>query len=165
MHSGLLGDRSRALAPDWHLELREGGLHYEADIDLGSTAAGSSGIAHPSVTRHIYDVTLPFTARLGRLTETGQHFLLTFICSPHSAREGGRYMFISRNYGLDEPDERFCAQTPIIHEQDRRVVEAQRPEELPLDLSAELHLRGPDGAAVEYRRMLRELGLEGALTA
>jgi vanillate O-demethylase monooxygenase subunit len=36
-------------------------------------------------------------------------------------------------------------------------VEAQRPEELPLDLSEELHLRGPDRTAVEYRRRLREL--------
>jgi hypothetical protein len=31
---------------------------------------------------------------------------------------------------------------------------------LPLDLSEELHLRGPDTAAIEYRRRLRELGVD-----
>jgi hypothetical protein len=46
-----------------------------------------------------------------------------------------------------------------VIEQDRRMVEAQRPEELPLDLSAELHLKGTDSAAVEYRRSLARLGL------
>ena len=46
----------------------------------------------------------------------------------------------------------------LFFEQDRVIVEAQRPEELPLDLSEELHLRGPDSTALEYRRRLRELG-------
>ena len=41
-----------------------------------------------------------------------------------------------------------------ILEQDRPVVEAQRPEELPVDLGAELHIRGPDRASVLYRKWL-----------
>jgi hypothetical protein len=47
-----------------------------------------------------------------------------------------------------------------VTEQDRVIVEAQRPELLPLDLSEELHLRGTDAAAVEYRRALKRLGVE-----
>jgi hypothetical protein len=30
---------------------------------------------------------------------------------------------------------------------------------LPLDLSEELHIKGPDAVAVQYRRMLAELGV------
>ncbi len=41
-------------------------------------------------------------------------------------------------------------------EQDREIVETQRPEELPLDLSEELHLRGPDAGTLAYRQMLGE---------
>jgi len=48
----------------------------------------------------------------------------------------------------------------LTFEQDRAIVELQRPEELPLDLSEELHLRGPDTPAIEYRRRLRELGVD-----
>ena len=44
--------------------------------------------------------------------------------------------------------------------QDRAIVESQRPEELPLDLTAELHLRGTDAGALSYRRMLRDRGVE-----
>jgi hypothetical protein len=36
-------------------------------------------------------------------------------------------------------------------------VESQRPEELPIDLSAELHVRGADKVSLEYRRWLIEL--------
>jgi hypothetical protein len=45
--------------------------------------------------------------------------------------------------------------------QDQRMVGEQRPEELRLDLSAELHLKGTDAAAVEYPRSLARLGLGG----
>ena len=31
---------------------------------------------------------------------------------------------------------------------------------LPLDLAEELHLRGPDTPALEYRRRLKQLGVE-----
>ena len=45
-----------------------------------------------------------------------------------------------------------------IFEEDRAIVESQRPELLPLDLQAELHLRS-DRMAIGYRTWLRQLGL------
>ena len=47
-----------------------------------------------------------------------------------------------------------------ILEQDLVILKEQRPEELPLDLSEELHLKGPDAVALAYRRLLAELGVE-----
>ena len=47
-----------------------------------------------------------------------------------------------------------------IYQQDFVVVGNQRPEELPLDLSEELHVKGPDAIALEYRRFPAELGVE-----
>jgi hypothetical protein len=67
-------------------------------------------------------------------------------------------MFLARNYALDESNEKFRKFSMEVAEQDRVIVESQRPEDLPLDLSEELHLRGPDNCAVVYRRMMRELG-------
>ena len=43
---------------------------------------------------------------------------------------------------------------------DRAIVEEQRPEELPVDLAEEMHVRGPDDPAVVYRRALASLGIE-----
>ena len=50
--------------------------------------------------------------------------------------------------------------TNTIGNQDKPIVENQRPEELPLDLTEELHVKGPDAVALAYRRFLRELGVE-----
>jgi phenylpropionate dioxygenase-like ring-hydroxylating dioxygenase large terminal subunit len=46
-----------------------------------------------------------------------------------------------------------------ILDEDRAIVESQRPELLPLDLQAELHLRS-DRVAIAYRTWLRQLGLK-----
>ena len=38
--------------------------------------------------------------------------------------------------------------------------EEQRPEELPVDLAEEMHVRGPDDPAVVYRRALATIGVD-----
>ncbi|MGH7763637.1 MAG: aromatic ring-hydroxylating dioxygenase subunit alpha, partial [Candidatus Dormibacteraceae bacterium] len=45
-----------------------------------------------------------------------------------------------------------------IFAQDLPILESQRPELLPLDLQAELHLRS-DRTAIAYRRWLKQLGV------
>ena len=51
-----------------------------------------------------------------------------------------------------------------VFEEDRAIVETQYPEDLPLDLMAEAHIRA-DRASIAYRRGLKELGLGRAYTA
>jgi len=43
-------------------------------------------------------------------------------------------------------------------EQDRVIVESQRPEEIPTDLRDELHLKVPDASGIAYRRVLGRIG-------
>ena len=45
----------------------------------------------------------------------------------------------------------------LIYDQDKYVVESQRPEELPEDLTKEMHVKGVDKFSVEYRLWLLEL--------
>jgi phenylpropionate dioxygenase-like ring-hydroxylating dioxygenase large terminal subunit len=68
------------------------------------------------------------------------------------------WMCIAMNYGHDIPEGELKAFQEKIVGQDIPVVESQRPERLPLDLQAELHLRS-DRIAVAYRKWLKELGL------
>jgi Vanillate O-demethylase oxygenase C-terminal domain len=47
---------------------------------------------------------------------------------------------------------------------DKPVVEGQRPEELPTDLTAELHIRDADRVSIEYRKWLYELAVGDRVT-
>jgi vanillate O-demethylase monooxygenase subunit len=68
------------------------------------------------------------------------------------------YCLVARNYNLDQPDDVMQEFERVIFDQDQRVVESQRPEAVPFDLAAELHLRF-DAVAVAYRRAMRANGL------
>jgi phenylpropionate dioxygenase-like ring-hydroxylating dioxygenase large terminal subunit len=149
VHPGILGDRSRPVYPPVTVERRAGELHYVLDDEQTNAI-------------RIYRVSLPFTLHMTvrrRLPGDDDYKVnaLFFPGCPISARETKHYFGYARNYALDGPDEPFATGSLGIMAQDQRIVEAQRPEELPLDLSAELHLRGSDAAAVEYRRALADL--------
>ena len=62
------------------------------------------------------------------------------------------------NYGHEKSEDEIRAFQNLIVGQDVPIVESQRPELLPLDLQAELHLRS-DRTAIAYRRWLNRLGL------
>ena len=46
----------------------------------------------------------------------------------------------------------------MVNNEDKAIVESQRPEDLPLDLKDEIHIPA-DRMSVEYRRTLARLGL------
>jgi hypothetical protein len=50
-----------------------------------------------------------------------------------------------------------------VLEQDRRVVESIRPEEIPASLKEELHIRVPDLASIPYRLWLGTVDSQGVL--
>jgi phenylpropionate dioxygenase-like ring-hydroxylating dioxygenase large terminal subunit len=68
------------------------------------------------------------------------------------------YCLVARNYNLDQPDTVIQEFERVIFGQDQRVVESQRPERVPFDLAAELHLTF-DKVAVAYRRAMAAHGL------
>jgi phenylpropionate dioxygenase-like ring-hydroxylating dioxygenase large terminal subunit len=110
--------------------------------------------------RRQYRVVLPFAAQAVRPMPEGRRQLISVIASPIGNKRTRFYVFSSRNFALDDPDDDFRTLISAIFAQDRVIVERQRPEELPLDLSEELHLKGPDAGTLQYRRMLSEIGLK-----
>jgi phenylpropionate dioxygenase-like ring-hydroxylating dioxygenase large terminal subunit len=77
--------------------------------------------------------------------------------APVDAEFSEMRLVMALNYGQEIPDEELIAFQDRVTEQDRAIVESQRPELLPLDLQAELHLRS-DRMAIAYRKWLREIG-------
>jgi phenylpropionate dioxygenase-like ring-hydroxylating dioxygenase large terminal subunit len=167
VHPGVLGHREKPVYPDVAVETGDGRIAYTVDDE-----------ATNAVRR--YTVSLPLTLhmRVGRRIHSGGPALaiapaqaageeritgMLFAARPIAERETMFYFGHARNFALDQPDEVWAERNTSVTEQDRRIVEAQRPEELPLDLSAELHLKGSDAPAVEYRRALARLGIEGRL--
>jgi vanillate O-demethylase monooxygenase subunit len=154
LHAGLLGRRDRPRIPPLVVQRQHGEIHFEAELPVPDEAVYQGG-----VNRYRFRVVPPFVTQFWRVLPDGQRAVTTGVVAPVSAKQARRYVFLSRNFALDRPDEDFVNYATTVMEQDRRVVEQQRPEELPLDLSEELHIRGPDAAQIEYRRMLAELGV------
>jgi vanillate O-demethylase monooxygenase subunit len=65
---------------------------------------------------------------------------------------------MARNYDLDQPPEVLQQFEDTIFNQDRVVVESQRPDRVPFDLAAEMHMKF-DAVAINYRKAMREQGL------
>lgn len=81
-----------------------------------------------------------------------------FASQPETADRCRGYCIIGRNYDLDDPDTTLQDFERVIFGQDQRIVESQRPEQVPFDLAYELHLKF-DAVAVAYRRAMRAQGL------
>jgi hypothetical protein len=90
-------------------------------------------------------------------TRAGDATILTFIAAPIDDTTTRLYAFMARNHSLDKPDSSFAEGFDTLTDQDRIIVESQRPEQIPADIREELHLRYPDAASVLYRRLLRDV--------
>src|SRR5437879_11821560 len=104
-----------------------------------------------------YKVLRPLTTYLAKDTEQGRFSIFSTVC-PASEFESIAWFWLAMNYGHDVPVEELRSFQDMITNQHIPAVQSQRPERLPLDLKADLHLR-PDRIAVPYRRWPRTMGL------
>jgi phenylpropionate dioxygenase-like ring-hydroxylating dioxygenase large terminal subunit len=158
VHEGLLGTRDRTVAYDHDVVETDYGLTYFYDEADPNDAYGTGG----ELTRFEYHLYLPFTVHLRKTLPNGEVTIMTLISAPTAAKLTHMYFFVTRNHRLAEPDAPWKEFTDRVLAQDRVIVEAQRPEEIPTDLREELHLRVPDASAVTYRRMLGRIEQAGA---
>ena len=160
--AALLGDPERPVVPRHEVETDGHVLRYEIVRPEAPATDDFPVFANEErerpVRRNRYRLHLPYTIVL-RLDWGGDEGMVYFFASqPVAADRCAGYLAIGRNYNLEQPDEVLVEFENVIFGQDQRVVESQRPEQVPFDLAAELHLRF-DAVAVAYRRAMRELGL------
>jgi vanillate O-demethylase monooxygenase subunit len=160
VHDGLLGSRDHPEVPE-HDIWREGAeLRFFQKVSEpleGATKEDLRTDAEMVDVENTYRLTMPLSIYLNRKFPGDQHYILTMNASPVSATRTRSFSFIGRNFALDKDDQKFVDFEQVILDQDRPVVQSQRPEELPVDLSAELHIRGVDKVSLEYRKWLVEL--------
>jgi phenylpropionate dioxygenase-like ring-hydroxylating dioxygenase large terminal subunit len=153
VHPGTLGDRAHPETPDVTIEPIAGGFTYEI-------VQAVNRLRPEAATIQRFQVIMPFMIVIQRFQPGGtERQTNVYVFTPISPKATRFFRLSGRNYRDQLPDEELNRRHQLTFEQDRVIVEAQRPEALPLDLAEELHLRGPDTPAIEYRRRLREMGV------
>ncbi|MCA9967457.1 MAG: hypothetical protein KC423_24580, partial [Anaerolineales bacterium] len=151
------------LVPDPDIKIRDPMLHYtivrpEAPNSDDFPVFANEEVVKPE-RRSRYELHLPYTIvlRLGWGGAKGMVYF--FVSQPISHNRCRGYCIIGRNYDLEQPDTVLQAFEDTIFGQDQRIVESQRPEQVPFDLADELHLRF-DAVAINYRRAMQQQGLD-----
>ncbi len=153
VHQGLLGDPAYPEVNDYEVETTPEGVTAK-DISVWQPDPDGSG--QGARVTYTYKVVRPLTAYFVK-SSAGPKFAMYFTITPLAERFSIAWTYVARDYG-DMSDEQTRQFEDMITLQDIPIVESQRPELLPLDLQAELHLRS-DRTAIAYRRWLKELGL------
>ena len=161
VHEGLLGDPAQAVVAPYSVQREGHVLRYDyVRPDAPNTEdfpvfAAEERKAPTRTTR--YALHLPYTI-VEHIDWGGDEKMLYFFASQPVAEDSCvGYCLVARNYNLDQPDEVMQAFERTIFDQDQRVVESQRPEQVPFDLTDELHLTF-DALAVAYRRAMQAHG-------
>jgi vanillate O-demethylase monooxygenase subunit len=160
IHHNTFGDRNRPEVPLYEVQSRDYGLHAEVPYWQVNRrpSLGQSETHLP--TPYTYDIFLPFFTRLHVGYTEGRARVLFDLAVPVSARVTSVFVLILQNRKLQETEAPAdaIAYMQRLMDEDKRIVESQRPEQLPLDLSEEFHIRA-DRMSTHYRRALLGLGL------
>jgi phenylpropionate dioxygenase-like ring-hydroxylating dioxygenase large terminal subunit len=157
VHAGLLGDPERGEIQDYEVIQNENspkGRPEAKEIRIWQPNPDGTGAA--ALVNYHYWVDGPLTAGFVKM-HGEQRFAILAQVTPIDAETCESRLIMSLNYGHEVPDEELLVFQDRVSEQDRVVVESQRPELLPLDLQAELHLRS-DRMAIAYRKWLKAIG-------
>jgi vanillate O-demethylase monooxygenase subunit len=163
LHSDTFVHRDNPEIPPYEVSETESGLRFEFKHTYkrqdGTTPEGER--ENPS--HRIYDIFLPFAVRLWCRFPFGGEVSLLNVATPVSAKKMVLHTVNTRNYDLTGSDEADLAFQYKIYGEDQHIVELQTPEELPLDLQEEVHIRA-DRTSIAYRQALAKLGLGRAFT-
>lgn len=157
VHTGLLGDPQRGEVEDY--EVIEGNATRGPEArQIRIWQPDPDGTGTAALVNYHYWVHGPLTAGFIK-THGPQRFGILAQVAPIDAETCESRLVMSLNYGDEFSDDELLRFQDRVTEQDRIIIESQRPDLLPLDLQAELHLRS-DRMAIAYRKWLRSIGLQ-----
>ena len=158
IHTGTFGNRERPEVAPYEVEKRPHGFHVEYPY-LAANSAGSALGDSPTIQRWMtYDLHLPLACRLTVDYGEGRKHCIFDAPTPVSKKRTRIFFFIARNFDHHVPARQLLDWENSILAEDKPIVESQRPEELPVDLSEEFHIRS-DRFATAYRSAMKGLGL------
>jgi phenylpropionate dioxygenase-like ring-hydroxylating dioxygenase large terminal subunit len=153
VHAGLLGDSQHAVIEEYEVGPTP---HGPEARDIRIWQPDPDGQGKGATVTYRYWVGAPLTVGLEKVYEN-QRFGILMQVAPVDGTLCEARVLMAIDYAHDVPDDTFVDFQDRVAAQDKAVVESQRPELLPLDLQAELHLRS-DRMAIAYRKWLRDIG-------
>jgi len=164
VHAASFGESDNPVVPNYGIVPTAAGFRADYVSTVSNYAHGSKHLSPEGFQwRRRFEVFLPFTARLTVFYPHGQLHILNAAC-PVSARRTRLFVPICRNFDKDAPLQDTLDFNAQVFAEDQEMVERQYPEDLPVDLHAEVHIRA-DKSSIAYRQGLSALGLGRAYTA
>ena len=165
VHPGTLGDRDFPEVPEHEVwqdgdririrqprpeprndSVKTGGLDGDAEhTDDGRVMSVMHYVGYP-----------PLAAQLRQELPAGREYAVFLAASPIDDHTTRTFWHVARTYAWDQPDDEFVQFQVEVVAQDRPIVESQRPEQIPAEITAELHV-GDDKVSLAWRRLLRDL--------
>jgi vanillate O-demethylase monooxygenase subunit len=158
-HVESFADRNNPVVPSYKVERTSFGIRAEYLSTMSNYPKHLQYLAPPAFKwLRVFEVFPPFSAKLTvHFPDNGRLVILNAV-SPISARKTRLFCPLARNFDKEGPLDEVYAFNLQIFNEDRIIVESQKPEDLPLDLQTEMHIPA-DRTSIAYRRLLKEMGL------
>jgi vanillate O-demethylase monooxygenase subunit len=165
VHVKSFGERTNPEVPNYPVTLTSKGFRADYVSTVSNYPTHLKHLNPPGFRwRRLFEVFLPFTAKLSvTFPNDGQLHILNAAC-PVSARQTRLFVPICRNFDKDAPLQDTLDFNHQVFHEDKEIVEQQYPEDLPIDLHDEVHIRA-DRSSITFRQRLAELGLGRSFTA
>lgn len=165
VHEGILGSQDHPEPPE-HEVWREGSqlvLSYETEQPPGLMTGGGAGAA-PVKLRYTDYVGMPNVIRLVKDSPGGRYVIWLATCPVDWNRTRNFWIF-ARDYDTaPERDATYTEMAAHVRQQDKPIIESQRPWLLPPFWSkVELPIRPGDLPLIQYQKWLEELGIVTAI--
>lgn len=159
VHTETFGNANNPIVPPYEVTTTDRGLI----ADYFSTVSN-----FPKALQHLgpegyqwrrkFEVFLPFSARLTVYFPGSDRLCILNLASPTTSQTCRMFVPICRNFDQQASLEPVYAFNYQVFAEDKAMIEAQQPKELPLDIRAEAHIQA-DRTSIAYRKGLLNLGL------
>jgi phenylpropionate dioxygenase-like ring-hydroxylating dioxygenase large terminal subunit len=165
IHVGTFGEKQNPVVPPYPVEPTPHGFRADYVSTVSNYPTHLKHLNPPGFEwRRVFEVWRPFTARLTVFFPGGGRLCILNAASPVSARQTTVFCPICRDFDREAPLQDSLDFNHQVFAEDKAIVESQHPEDLPLDLADEIHIRA-DRSSVMYRKKLAELGLGRSYTS
>jgi vanillate O-demethylase monooxygenase subunit len=165
VHVGSFGEVDNPEVPNYPVELTPAGFRADYISTVSNYPVFLKHLNPPGFKwRRLFETWLPFTAKLTVFFPNDGQLHILNAASPVSARQTRVFVPICRNFDRDAPLQATLDFNHQVFAEDKAVVEQQWPEDLPIDLQDEVHIRA-DKSSITYRQGLAKLGLSRSFVA
>ncbi|MFU0504409.1 aromatic ring-hydroxylating dioxygenase subunit alpha [Pseudaminobacter sp. NGMCC 1.201702] len=157
VHAGTFGNPDEPQVPRYEVVSTEHGLERSLAVNQIDRDTFTQGGERAATMQYKYAYTLPFNSSLTISSPDGRNEYIYDAVCPVSSGKSRIFILKARDYDLDQPVDEWIEFQHAVNEEDRWIVEAQHPEEIPMDLRVEAHILA-DAWSIAFRRRWAGLG-------